>query len=63
MAQSIVNEAVHEAAKEPAQEFAGFAVNPARALGSPVRADRAARDAGAALLSPGDAHRGRVHLV
>ncbi|MFQ2318277.1 hydrogenase-2 assembly chaperone [Aeromonas caviae] len=32
MAQSIVNEAVNEAAKEPAQEFAGFAVNPAPRL-------------------------------
>ncbi|OZG40617.1 hydrogenase biosynthesis protein HybE [Aeromonas sp. A35_P] len=32
MAQSIVNEAVNEAVKEPAQEFAGFATNPAPRL-------------------------------
>ncbi|MGL6612384.1 hydrogenase-2 assembly chaperone [Aeromonas caviae] len=32
MAQSIVNEAVNEAATEPAQEFAGFATNPAPLL-------------------------------
>lgn len=32
MAQSIVNETVNEAVKEPAQEFSGFAANPAPRL-------------------------------
>ena len=63
MAQSIVNEAVNEAATEPAQGVCRFCHQSRAAAWWPSMSGSPARDAGLPFLSPSHAHSGAVHPV